>query len=378
MAQGRRTKGDGSIYDLGGGRYKLRLGVGRDPVTGKQRYLSKNVTAKNITEARKMLKALSVEVAPEVGTTGITVSRLLDEWMTHITQLGRAPKTLADNRRVIAVSLGPTLGHVLLKDLTPRQIDHWLASTADLKPATRRRYFAILSAALNQAVKWGWIDVNPATRATPPSLEHVELQVPTRAEVVALIDAMADPVWSMALRLAVLTGCRRGEVCGLKWTDLEGGVIHVQRSVFRHAGKSWVKSTKSGRSRRIHIDAATGALLQDWSQWCQRRAELCEVEVDRDGYVLSLLPDLAEPLNPNTLTSNVTKAAQAIGIPHLHMHSLRHYAATEMLAAGVDIRQVADTLGHADGGTLALQVYTHPTSDRQKAAAAAMAAALLA
>jgi site-specific recombinase XerD len=59
------------------------------------------------------------------------------------------------------------------------------------------------------------------------------------------------------------------------------------------------------------------------------------------------------------------------------MHSLRHFAATEMLAAGVDIRQVADTLGHADGGTLALQVYTHPTSDRQRAAAAAMAAALM-
>jgi len=377
MTGARRTKGDGSIEDLGGGRYKLRVGIGRDPVTGKQRYKRKNVSAKNITEARKLLKAMVAEVEPEIGTTNITVARLLEEWMAHITQLGRAPKTLVDCRRIINKNIVPTLGHVILTDLSARQIDHWMASTSELRPATRRRYFAVLSAALNQAVRWGWLDISPASRATPPALESVELQVPTRDEVVALIDGMGDPVWSMALRLAVLTGCRRGEVCGLRWSDLEGGMIHVQRSIFRSAGQTWIKSTKSGRSRRIYIDESTGALLQDWSAWLQRRAELCGVEVDRDGYVLSILPDLSEPLNPDTLTNNVTKAAKRIGKPHLHMHSLRHFAATEMLAAGVDIRQVADTLGHADGGTLALQVYTHPTSDRQRAAAAAMAAALM-
>ena len=377
MAGTRRIKGDGNIESLGGNRYRLRVDIGQDPVTGKRRWKRKNITAKNITDARKALKALVAEVEPEFATTGITVERLLEEWLAHITQLGSAPKTLNDARRIIDVNINPTLGQVKITELTPRQIDHWLAGTTDLKPATRRKYFAVLTASLTQAVKWGWLDINPATRATAPALEHVELQVPTKDEVVALIDAMGSPVWSMALRLAVLTGCRRGEVCGLMWSDLEGGQIHVARSIFRAKRQTYIKSTKSGRSRRIHIDEATGALFKDWADWCQHRAAACGVEVQRDGYVLSILPDLSEPLNPDTLTSNVTKAAASIGKPHLHMHSLRHFAATEMLAAGVDVRQVADTLGHADGGTLALQVYTHPTSERQKAAAAAMAAALM-
>jgi hypothetical protein len=170
------------------------VGIGRDPVTGKQRYKRKNVSAKNITEARKLLKAMVAEAEPETGTTNITVARLLEEWMAHITQLGRAPKTLVDCRRIINKNIVPTLGHVILTDLSARQIDHWMASTSELRPATRRRYFAVLSAALNQAVRWGWLDISPASRATPPALESIELQVPTKDEVVTLIDGMGDPV----------------------------------------------------------------------------------------------------------------------------------------------------------------------------------------
>jgi integrase len=99
-------------------------------------------------------------------------------------------------------------------------------------------------------VRWGWIDRNPAERAQPPPLGHVELQVPTVEEVQALLSAGAkrNERWGMLLSLAVLTGARRGELCALRWTDIEGERIRIRRSPYRAGTDRGEKSTKGGVS----------------------------------------------------------------------------------------------------------------------------------
>ena len=95
-----------------------------------------------------------------------------------------------------------------------------------------------------------------------------------------------------------------------------------------------------------------------------------------DAFVVSPLPDGSRPVNPETFSSVVHKLCTELDMPHVHLHSLRHFAATEMLAAGIDPRNAAEILGHANP-TLTLSLYGHATLDRQRSAAEVLARTLL-
>ena len=97
-------------------------------------------------------------------------------------------------------------------------------------------------------------------------------------------------------------------------------------------------------------------------------AEAAEVEFVDDAFMVSTFPDGSRPVNPDTLTSVVRSLCVELKMPHIHLHSLRHFAATEMLAAGIDPRNAAEVLGHANP-SLTLSLYGHATNDRQRQAA---------
>jgi integrase len=350
--------------------------MGIDPVTGRKRQMSRTVKAKTVTAAREQMKGLMKEAGTQVTGTNATVRTLMAEWLEQLEADGKAPRTLTEHRRTVNQLVNPTLGDVPLRELTSRHVDLMNRKTASLAPTSRRRYHAVLSAALNQAVKWGWIDINPALRANAPKIQAKVLVPPTRSEVAQLVEAMPAEVWRVALKLAVLTGMRRGELCALRWSDIDRGVIRVRRSVYRQKGETVEKGTKGGRERWITLDPITVGVLKTWGERRQHEADDPGIAISSDSFVLSTWPDGSRPVNPDTLSAHVTRAAKDLGIHHVHLHSLRHFAATEMLAGGIGVRDVAEVLGHADGGRLALQVYGHATDDRQRAAAAAMAAVL--
>ena len=137
----------------------------------------------------------------------------------------------------------------------------------------------MLSAALSQAVRWGWLDRNPAERAEPPPLGRAELQVPTPDEVRALLarGAEHDERWGMLLSLAVLTGALRGELCAMRWTDVEGDTIRIRRSLYRAGTDRGEKSTKGGRERWVVVAPSGRALLEAWHKRCSEVAVSVEV-----------------------------------------------------------------------------------------------------
>jgi len=378
----RRPKATGTIEQRGPGKWRFRVFVGTDPVTGNPRQLSKTVEARNLTEAQRKLRTWQQELeeiaaAEEPESQAITVRTLIDEWLRHSQTRGRAPRTLHDARRSAETVIFPEFGDLPITDLTPRLLDEWYRKLAtgegrarSLKATSIRRHHAILSASLSQAVRWGWIDRNPAERSQPPSIERVELQVPTPDEVRRLLAAAQDrgPHWGMLLTLAVLTGGRRGELCGLRWIDVEGDSIRFRRSLYRAGDERGEKSTKTGRERRIAIAGGGMAILEAWRTRCEEAAEAAEVELVDDAFIVSTFPDGSRPVNPDTLTSVVHTLCVELEMPHVHLHSLRHFAATEMLAAGIDPRNAAEVLGHANP-SLTLSLYGHATNDRQRQAA---------
>jgi len=352
--------------------------VGTDPLTGSPRQITRTVQAKTLREAQQILDTLrnDVSVTEPTGATA-TVRTVINEWLKHSKARGRSPKHLHEARRSAETVIFPVLGDVRLQELTPGHLDELYRhlSTGEgrprpLKAASIRRHHAVLSAALGQAVRWGWLDRNPAERAQPPELGQASLRVPTPDEVRALLSRSQaeNDKWGMLIALAVLTGARRGELCALRWPDIEGDVIRIRRSVYRAGRARGEKGTKGGRERSIMIGPPGVELLRQWRTRCEKHAADLGVELAADAFVVSPFPDGSRPVNPDSFSAALYRMCKELEMPHVHLHSLRHFAATEMLAAGIDARNAAEVLGHANP-SLTLSVYTHATADRQGQAA---------
>ena len=177
-----------------------------------------------------------------------------------------------------------------------------------------------------------------------------------------------DDDWGTLVWLVMTTGVRRGELCGLRFSriDFDEGVISLR--------SNWVngkeKDTKTHQSRRIALDTETLVLLREQRERVQSRVESLDIEFSDDMFVFSgtKTPDHSQPYPPNAVTQRYKDMAARVGVK-THLHALRHYSATELLSAGVDIRTVAGRLGHGGGGATTLRVYAAwvAASDRKAA-----------
>jgi integrase len=293
---------------------------------------------------------------------------------------GRAPKTLLENRRIAAV-ITEEFGPKELRKLRGRDLDGFYDSLRrrGLSPTSVRRYHAVLSAALNQAVRWGLLQHSPASQATPPSLERIEAPTPDPEKIKLLIDAaqQADPEFATLLFVAATTGCRRGELCGMQWADvdLEAGSLTIRKSVSDLPGQVEVRTTKTGLVRRMALDVATVAVLEAQRELAKARCAAVDAVLDRDAYVWSQAANYGRPLRPARITTQFTELRSRVGLGKMRFHDLRHFAATVMLAGGVDVRTVAGRLGHSRP-TLTLQTYAHVMDVTDRRAAAVVAKSL--
>ncbi len=245
-----------------------------------------------------------------------------------------------------------------------------------LSVGTIRVVHAILSGALARSVRWGWIAVNPLDQVEPPATPAPNPKPPTATEAARIVNAsFDDPDWGTLVWLAMMTGARRGELCGLRWTglDLDAGVVTFAYSIGQIAGEMWEKGTKTHQTRRVTLDSETVEILREHRRRCDERAASLGLAVRPDGFVFSLTPDSARQIRPDTVTQRYGRLAKRLGID-TSLHALRHYSATELIAAGVDPRTVAGRLGHAGGGSTTLRVYSAWVAEADQRAAAALAA----
>jgi integrase len=173
--------------------------------------------------------------------------------------------------------------------------------------------------------------------------------------------------------LAALTGMRRGELCALRWTDIDLtlGIVGVSRSVVVVPGGLAEKSTKTDRARKVALDAVGIALLTEYRAEVDEWAKRAGAKLAKDAFVFSPFVEATTPFRPDNVTSFFIRVRNAVGAPNVRLHDLRHFTATQLIGAGVDIRTVAERLGHTDP-SLTLRVYAHVIEQRDRAAAEIM------
>jgi integrase len=379
----------GHIRELPSGSFQAIVYAGIDPLTRRPRYLRE--TAKTYSAAAELLTRLLGQVDQNRHPkSDITIDRAIAQWLDTARH---ADTTHARYEDLIRIYIAPTLGNLAAGKLDAEILERFYTrlqrcrALCDGRPktghvcrplsaSTVRKIHYIVSAALQQAVRWRHLGVNPASLAVAPTSGRPEPDPPTGEEAAAIVGAAwRDPEWGLLLWLVMVTGMRRGEISALRWrhVDLRTGTILIQRANAQVKAIVREKTTKTQQQCRVAIDQVTVALLAEHRERWQRRCADLGITFHDDLFVFSPAIDASKPYAPHSLSQRYRLLAGRLGLRSTRLHALRHYSATELIAAGVDVRTVAGRLGHGTGGATTLKVYAAWVSEADRRAATTMA-----
>lgn len=384
------------IRERSPGHYELRA---YNSATGKQitrtyRHPS-GEAGQGIRKAREQLAVLKTEISQGMhGGTKTTLSNLLDEWIQHGEARGRSPNTIHGYRTKAVRIKGSPLGSKEVSKLTTRDLDQWYGTllAGGISPATVQHYHRIIRAALNQAEKWDWTQRNVARKVTMATVPKPEMNVPTIEQARALVlraTETSSPDLGPIILFGMLTGMRRGELCGVQWSDIDwaGSRVTVRRSIWQVRSSWGIKDPKTHQVRTIALDPAAVSLLAARRSRAEEEANISGVDLPADAFVWSTYVDGHAPRTPNSLTRAFHRLCRTMEEEALtakpsrvekwdfRFHDLRHLSATEMVGQGMDPKTVANRLGHANPSVL-LNVYAHAIEARDRDAADGLGRAL--
>ena len=363
-----------------GNSWELRAYVAVDPTTNRPKYLTRTFRGGK-READEALARFVTEVSGGGhAAKDTTLSELIRRWLDLVRD-DLSPSTVRGYERIIRCYIHPAVGRISLTKLRTDQLDRFYSQLRDegsqdggpLSPATIRQTHAVIRRALNQAMRWGWIATNPASLAKPPRVRARALNPPEPDGVLRLVAEaeLRDPDLACFLLLAATTGARRGELCAIRWSDLDlkAGSLTISRSIVETQGANLIeKDTKTHSSRRIALDSGSIAALMRHRDRCRLRASSCGIRLADSAHVFSPDPDGGAPWVPNEVTKQFIRIRRSIGLDSVRLHDLRHFTATRLLSEGVPVRTVSGRLGHANAATT-LGVYAHFVEESDRDAA---------
>lgn len=295
-----------------------------------------------------------------------------EEWLPSMR--GRLKASTWDSyRRNLELHVLPSVGETAIDEVGPRQLnalygrllaDGRRNGSGGLSPQTVRYIHVIVHGVLGDACDLDILPENPASKAKPPKASAsraVEMSVWDASQLRAFLLSVAEEPLYAALRLAAMTGMRRGEVLGLRWGDLD---LANRQLVVRHTlisvGYEVQESTpKTHRPRLVELDPETAAILTDHrATWVDDPASGSLVFVGLEG----------RRIHPDLFTQKFDRLVARSGLPRIRLHDLRHTHATLGLAAGVPVRVMSERLGHASP-EFTMKQYQHVLPGMQAAAA---------
>lgn len=376
MARRRNTKrgnGEGSVFELPNGTWRGKVTVGYTK-DGKQRF--RWVSGK--TQAEALAKVAEIKQRLATGAyldTKLSVGDYLGAWLKEKARTLKA-STLEQYRSCVGHAIVPRVGKVKLDKLTPMQVQALVNEIQDASGAARAaKCRMVLFSAYKQAVRWGLVIRNPVEATVPVREPGRDMALWEPEQAAQFID-VAKPHRLFALfYLSMATGLRRGELLGLRWSDIEGDLLHVRQALVKVGDKlvlSTPKTRKGFRTVALSPDvlevlahhherqaAERAALGEAWPETLtvavQRGGALEQAELPNLFVFTSMVGTLPSPDNLTRLRKQLMKAAN---VPDVRLHDLRHLHASVAIQNGMDPKVLADRLGHSRA-SFTLDRYTH-------------------
>lgn len=387
----RRLNGEGSVYQIKSGK---QAGMYRGSITvhidGLGKLKRKYVTGKTKTEVlRKVqhLQRLKAENAL-VDPSRMTIGEFMEVWQRD-TGTDLKDSTKQKRQDIINHYVIPHLSLKHLQKLTPLDVQAWQTALLQQrrKPSTRKRKatdpppepgkllspatvagaMTLLGTALNHALKLGLIYRNPVDAVKRVKIPRREFQVWEPSEVQRLITAITDDRLYGLVYLALTTGMRRGELCGLHWTDIQRGIITVRHNCVIVGGQAQISTPKTeAGKRRIPLPADTLDALKIHRSRQAREREAAGEDWQESGLVFTT--SIGTLYHPRNLLRDWYALLDKAGVRRIRIHDIRHTYASLAIYQGLDPKALADRLGHSRA-SLTLDVYGHVFEEQREKAA---------
>lgn len=360
----KRANNEGSMRQRRDGLWEARV-----TVNGKQRSLYGKTRAE---VSRKMREALrDTEHGLPLADERVTVSQYLSRWLETSVKPSVRPSTYQSYEMHVRVHLSPALGRTRLSHLTPHHVQDMMNRLLETgrSPMTVLHIRATLRKALGQAVKWGMIQRNVATLVDPPKASRYHVEALSPEDAGKILAAVKGHRLEALFTVALAVGLRQGEALGVRWEDLdlENAQLRVQQALQRVNGTLQLVEPKSARSRRtIPLPGVAVASLRG-HRALQHRERLAAGDSWTDSGLV-FTTESGSPLDGPTVTRVLQRLLQAACLPRHRFHDLRHDCATLLLAQGVSMRVVMETLGHSQI-SLTANTYSHVVPALQRDAA---------
>lgn len=369
------VKSKGQEYEF----WEARYTVGIDPGTGKQ--IQRSISGKTQKEVKQKLTAIlhDLDTGTYTAPSKMTIAQWLDTWIKEYVQPSCKPLTLSTYESRIRTHINPALGKIKLPELTATQIQSFLNNltrTENLSPKTVKLVHGILHKALSQAVDLKYIPFNPADPIKLPKIERKEIHPLTEEEITAFLAEIekGEPLARLFI-VALFTGLREGEICGLSWgaVDFRNGTIKVRQQLQKGKEKGsghYIATTKNSKARTITAAPYVMKVLKE--QYMEQRKEHMRLG-DAWGNQWDLVFTYADGrcIPPQTALKHFKRIAERIGRPDARFHDLRHTYAVTALQEGDDVKTVQQNLGHATAA-FTLDVYGHVSEKMQTESAQRM------
>ena len=366
-------------YDYSGKRINPRQKTGRPPegLTPKQ-------TEKWLNEQAVLFeRACKDDPQPQ---KNLTLAQYTALWLRDIAP-GKLDKSTLHRDKQDTERFLPALGHYKLTELRPERFRKLYAELRQtissatgksLSENTIESMHATLCSILSDAVEGGFLTHNPAWRTYRYAGKKTEKKIAdeeTAQKIIAALEGESIK-YETYFKLIIATGMRRSECCALQWQDIdwEQRSIHICRSAVKITGDEiFVKEPKThSGDRYVYFSAQMENLLREYRRACQYITTIYdERELDTNDFLFRR-QGTRLPMTPTTFTWRFKCILKKNGLPQeLNVHSLRHTAASLMIAGGADVATVAGILGHSQPSTT-LNIYTHAFDKNKKAASAGL------
>ena len=333
------------------------------------------------TEAQQKYEMAKAGAAGVAAAMPTTLAMLLAEFMKQHAQENLAPKTVERYHEMVAY-LAPELLAMDMTAITPLHLSReWTRllkcgghtrktkTPRPMKPKTVRNIAGLVSSAYLRAIKWGLVNANPVTHSDLPKMKKRAGLALLPSEQDRMVECAVGP-WCLGtfLEMATATGCRRGEVLALRWSDIQDGAAFVDRSLSQTRAGLIFKSTKTETPRRIELPPTTLPVLARHRERQDEFRRQFGTDYRSDLDLIIANPD-GTPLKPNSVSGTVSRLCRVLGLPKgASLHTIRHSHASLLLADGVDLATVSERMGHSSVATTA-NIYAHAIRGKDRAAA---------
>ena len=306
----------------------------------------------------------------------MTTADCLSDWLA-LRLSGLAPRTIEQYQDLISRLIVPALGEIPVEDLTALDLQSHLLLPlcAAGHVRTAQLCLVVLKSALRRAVHVGVLARNPSADIIPPSQPEADPSWWTPEELRAFVRASSGSPWAIAWQLALCCGLRRGELAGLRWSDVDlaGGALHICNQRQRVKGRGVIDRQPKSKAGRRYIPLPDGLVRLLKMQQRAQRARMALGAVF-PVYVVTYTDN--RPIDPHRLNLELSAAIKAAGVRQITVHGLRHTMATLATSCGVNLRVLQSLLGHSTP-ILTAKVYAHVLTPDQIAASSAVASMVL-